>query len=119
MAGNTFGNLFRLTTFGESHGASLGGVVDGCPAGLVLDLEAIQDELARRRPGQSAITTARQEGDVVQWLSGTVTNGDGQPVTTGAPIGFTLPNTSARPKDYDHLKDAFRPSHADFTYEAK
>lgn len=119
MAGNTFGNLFRLTTFGESHGAALGGVVDGCPAGLVLDLEAIQDELARRRPGQSAITTARQEGDVVQWLSGTVINGDGQPVTTGAPIGFTLPNTSARPKDYDHLKDAFRPSHADFTYEAK
>ena len=118
MAGNTFGTLFRLTTFGESHGHAMGGIVDGCPAGLALDLDAVQAELARRRPGQSSLTTSRKEADEVQWLSGTVEH-EGGPVTTGAPLGFTIANTSARPADYDHLKDTFRPSHADFTYEAK
>jgi chorismate synthase len=118
MAGNTFGNVFRLTTFGESHGPALGGIVDGCPAGLALDVAAVQAELARRRPGQSSLTTSRSEADEVQWLSGTVEH-EGGPVTTGAPLGFTIANTSARPADYDHLKDTFRPSHADFTYEAK
>ncbi|HBS19472.1 MAG TPA: chorismate synthase [Flavobacteriales bacterium] len=118
MAGNTFGTLFRLTTFGESHGYAMGGIVDGCPAGLALDLAAVQAELARRRPGQSSLTTSRKEADEVQWMSGTVEHDNG-PVTTGAPLGFTIANTAARPADYDHLKNTFRPSHADFTYEAK
>jgi len=118
MAGNTFGTLFRLTTFGESHGHAMGGIVDGCPAGLALDLDAVQDELARRRPGQSSLTTSRKESDEVQWMSGMVEH-DSAPVTTGAPLGFTIANTAARPGDYDHLKNTFRPSHADFTYEAK
>ena len=118
MAGNTFGNVFRLTTFGESHGPALGGILDGCPSGLALDVAAVQAELARRRPGQSSLTTARSESDEVQWLSGMIEH-DGGPVTTGAPIGFTVANTAARPADYDHLKNTFRPSHADFTYEAK
>ena len=120
MAGNTFGNVFRLTTFGESHGPALGGILDGCPAGLALDVAAVQAELARRRPGQSSLTTSRSEADEVQWLSGLVEGTSSEnPVTTGAPIGFTVANTAARPADYDHLKVTFRPSHADFTYEAK
>ncbi len=118
MAGNTLGSLFRLTTFGESHGAALGGIVDGCPAGLVLDDKAVQAELARRRPGQSALTTSRAEADEVEWLSGLVSTTEGV-LTTGAPMGFTVKNTAARPADYDHLQHTFRPSHADFTYEAK
>ncbi len=118
MAGNTLGSLFRLTTFGESHGAALGGIVDGCPAGLFLDITAVQAELARRRPGQSALTTSRAEADEVEWLSGLVSTTEGV-LTTGAPMGFTVKNTAARPADYDHLQHTFRPSHADFTYEAK
>ncbi len=96
----------------------MGGVVDGCPAGLTLDLSAIQEELARRRPGQSSLTTSRKENDELTWLSGMVER-DGHMVTTGAPMGFSVANAAARPADYDHLKDTFRPSHADFTYEAK
>ena len=119
MAGNTFGNLFRLTTFGESHGDAMGGVIDGCPAGLAVDREAVQVELDRRRPGQSSLTTSRDETDQVAWLSGLVEGAEGQWLTTGAPMGFNVPNLSAKPQDYDHLKDTFRPSHADFTYEAK
>ena len=118
MAGNTFGTVFKLTTFGESHGKAMGGIVDGCPAGLALDFDAIQEDMARRRPGQSSLTTARSEADQLEWLSGTVQTDDGV-VTTGAPLGFTVANTAARPADYDHLKDTFRPSHADFTYEAR
>jgi len=118
MAGNTFGNLFRLTTFGESHGPALGGILDGCPAGLALDVQAVQADLDRRRPGQSALTTPRKESDSVEWLSGLLES-EGRMVTTGAPLGFTVANTSAKPQDYDHLKDTFRPSHADFSYEAK
>jgi len=114
MAGNSFGTLFRLTTFGESHGAAIGGIIDGCPAGLALDAVAVQEELDRRKPGQSALTTQRKESDTVEWLSGIF---EGR--TTGAPIGFVLRNSDARSTDYDHLKTAFRPSHADFTYGAK
>lgn len=111
---NTFGKIFRLTTFGESHGEAIGGIIDGCPAGLKLDLEAVQKELDRRKPGQSKITTQRKESDTVQFLSGLV---DG--VTSGAPIGFIIPNENQKSKDYDHLQEAFRPSHADYTYFKK
>jgi chorismate synthase len=114
MAGNTFGTLFRLTTFGESHGTAIGGIIDGCPAGLSIDLDRVQAELDRRRPGQSTLTTPRKESDTVEWLSGIF---EGR--TTGAPLGFLLRNADARSKDYDHLKDAYRPSHADYTYDAK
>ncbi len=114
MAGNTFGEIFRLTTFGESHGPAIGGVIDGCPPGLAVDFEKIQHAMDRRRPGQSAITTQRAESDVVQWLSGIF---EGR--TTGAPIGFLIANKDQKSKDYDALKDVYRPSHADFTYEAK
>lgn len=114
MAGSTFGTLFRLTTFGESHGPAIGGVIDGCPAGLHLDLEAVQHQLSRRRPGQSAITTQRKEADEVEFLSGLF---EGQ--TTGTPLGFVIRNTNAKSKDYSHLKDTYRPSHADFTYQTK
>lgn len=114
MSSNSFGNLFRLTTFGESHGEAIGGIIDGCPAGLKLDFEAIQSELNRRKPGQSKIVTQRKEDDEVQFLSGIF---DG--ITTGAPIGFIIKNAEQRSKDYDHLKDAFRPSHADYTYTQK
>jgi len=114
MAGNTFGNIFRLTSFGESHGTAVGGVLDGCPAGLSIDTDFVQAELARRRPGQSAIVTQRQEGDQIEFLSGVY---EGK--STGAPIAFLVRNNNARPKDYDHLKDTFRPSHADFTYQTK
>jgi len=114
MAGNTYGTLFRLSTFGESHGAAIGGVIDGCPPGIVLDMEAIQTELNRRRPGQSAIVTQRKEPDEVQFLSGIF---EGK--TTGAPIGFIVPNTNQKSQDYSHIKDVYRPSHADFTYDKK
>ena len=114
MASNTFGNLFTLTTFGESHGSAIGGIIDGCPAGLVLDLEAIQNELNRRRPGQSDIVTARKEPDEVQFLSGIF---EGK--TTGTSIGFIIYNTNQKSKDYNHNVNVFRPSHADFTYDKK
>lgn len=111
---NTFGTLFRLSTFGESHGKAIGGVVDGCPAGLLLPQERIQAALDRRRPGQSSLTTARKESDTVTLLSGVF---DGQ--TTGSPIGFTINNSDAKSRDYDHLKTTYRPSHADYTWEKK
>ena len=114
MPGNTFGTLFRVTTFGESHGAAIGCIVDGCPAGLDLDLNFIQRDLDRRRPGQSAIVTQRKESDTVQVLSGVF---EGK--TTGTPIAFVIPNEDQRSRDYDHLATAFRPSHADYTWEAK
>jgi chorismate synthase len=114
MAGNTYGTLFRLTTFGESHGHALGGVIDGCPPGILLDLEFVQKELARRKPGQSAIVTQRKEEDEVQFLSGLF---EGK--TTGAPIGFIVKNTNQKPDDYDHIKELYRPSHADYTYDKK
>lgn len=114
MASNTFGTLFRLTTFGESHGVAIGGILDGCPAGLDIDLEFINSELQRRKPGQSHITTQRKEEDVVKFLSGIF---EGK--STGHPIGFTIENTNQKSNDYEHIKDTFRPSHADFTYQEK
>ncbi|HWY12414.1 MAG TPA: chorismate synthase [Bacteroidia bacterium] len=114
MPGNTFGQIFKLTSFGESHGEAIGGIIDGCPAGLSVDLEFIQNELERRKPGQSHITTQRKEDDKVQFLSGIF---EGK--TTGTPIGFIIANENQKEKDYDHLKDVYRPSHADFTYETK
>jgi chorismate synthase len=114
MAGNVFGNVFRLTTFGESHGKGLGGVIDGCPAGLSLDFDFIQNELDRRKPGQSKIVTQRKEGDKVEFFSGVF---DG--VTTGTPIGFLIVNDNQKSHDYDHIKDKYRPSHADFTFQEK
>ncbi|NQX96689.1 MAG: chorismate synthase [Flavobacteriales bacterium] len=114
MAGNSFGNIFRLTTFGESHGESIGGIIDGCPAGLKLNIEFIQNELTKRKPGQSKITTQRKEADIIEILSGVF-----EGITTGTPIGFTIKNTNQKSKDYSHIKDKFRPSHADYTYETK
>lgn len=114
MAGNSFGNIFKLTTFGESHGAAIGGVIDGCPAGLNIDFDAIRKEMQRRKPGQSAIVTQRKEEDEVKFLSGIF---EGK--TTGTPIGFLIENTNQKPRDYDHIKDVYRPSHADFTYDKK
>jgi chorismate synthase len=114
MAGNSFGTLFKLTTFGESHGEAIGGIIDGCPSGIQLDFAMIQLEMNRRKPGQSSIVTQRKEGDEVQFLSGIF---EGK--TTGASIGFIIPNTNQKSNDYEHLKEAFRPSHADFTYEKK
>lgn len=114
MAGNTYGTLFKVTTFGESHGTSVGGVIDGCPAGIKLDFDLIQQELDRRKPGQSSIVSQRKEADVVQFLSGIF-----EGTTTGMPIGFIVLNENAKSKDYDHLKDVFRPSHADFVYQQK
>ena len=114
MAGNTFGNSFRLTTFGESHGVAIGGIIDGVPANFSLDFELIQHELDRRKPGQSAIVTQRKESDTVQFLSGIF---EGK--TTGSPIGFIIHNSDAKSKDYSHLKDNYRPSHADFVYDKK
>jgi len=111
---NSFGKLFTLTTFGESHGIAIGGVIDGCPAGLKLDLEAVQNELDRRKPGQSNIVTQRKEPDQVEFLSGIF---DGK--TTGTSIGFMIKNTNQKSKDYSDIKDTFRPSHADYTYEKK
>ncbi|MFI2743600.1 chorismate synthase [Zhouia sp. PK063] len=114
MAGNSFGNLFKLSTFGESHGAALGGVIDGCPPEIELDLEAIQFELSRRKPGQSAIVTQRKEPDEVRFLSGIF---EGK--TTGTSIGFIIENTNQKSKDYSHIKDSYRPSHADYVYDQK
>ena len=114
MTRNTFGNLFTLTTFGESHGEAIGGVIDGMPAGIDIDLEFIQQELNRRRPGQSSITTSRQEADKVELLSGVF---EGK--STGCPIGFIVRNTNHHSQDYENLRCLFRPSHADFTYEQK
>ena len=114
MAGNSFGSVFKLSTFGESHGIAIGGIIDGCPAGLEIDFVFVQSELDRRKPGQSSITTQRKESDTVEFLSGIF---EGK--TTGTPIGFTIKNEDQKPKDYSHIKDTFRPSHADFTYEHK
>ena len=114
MAGNSFGTLFRLTTFGESHGEALGGIIDGCPPNISIDFNAIQLEMQRRKPGQSAIVTQRKEPDEVQFLSGIF---DGK--TTGTPIGFIIPNTNQKSDDYSHIKDNFRPSHADYVYQQK
>lgn len=114
MAGNTFGRNFRLTTFGESHGDAMGGVIDGCPSGILLDLDAIQNELNRRKPGQSAIVSQRKEHDRVRFLSGIF---EGK--TTGTPIGFIIENTNQKSDDYAHIKDVYRPSHADYVYEKK
>ena len=114
MAGNIFGNLFRVTTFGESHGVAIGGIIDGCPSGVELDLEAIQAELDRRKPGQSAIVTQRKEPDTVEFYSGVF-----EGITTGTPIGFVIKNANQKSKDYSHIKDSFRPSHADYTYDQK
>ena len=111
---NTFGKLFTLTTFGESHGAAIGGVVDGMPAGIEIDMDFIQSELDRRRPGQSKITTSRQEPDQVELLSGVF---EGK--TTGCPIGFIVRNQNQHSQDYENLRTLFRPSHADFTYYHK
>ena len=111
---NTFGQLFRLTTFGESHGEAIGGVVDGMPAGIDIDVDFIQQELNRRRPGQSSITTARNEADQVELLSGVF---EGK--STGCPIGFVVRNTNQHSGDYDNMRQLFRPSHADYTYYYK
>jgi len=111
---NTFGHIFKLTTFGESHGVGIGGVVDGMPAGIDIDLDFIQQELARRKPGQSALTTSRQEADEVELLSGVF---EGK--STGMPIGFLVRNTNQHSNDYDNMREVFRPSHADFTYQMK
>lgn len=114
MFNNTFGHILRLTTFGESHGAAIGGVIDGFPAGITLDMAFIQSELDRRRPGQSRITTDRREADQVEFLSGIF---EGQ--TTGCPIGFIVRNTNQHSSDYENLRHLYRPSHADFTYSKK
>lgn len=114
MAGNSYGTLFRITTFGESHGEALGGIIDGCPAGIELDFAAIQKEMQRRKPGQSAIVSQRNENDEVQFLSGIF---EGK--TAGTPIGFIIPNTNQKSEDYSHIKDTYRPSHADYVYKNK
>lgn len=114
MAGNSFGQIFRITTFGESHGVAIGVIIDGCPAGLTIDLDFIQSELDKRKPGQSKITTQRKESDTVQILSGTF---EGK--STGTPIAMLIPNEDQRSKDYGHNVDVYRPSHADYVYDAK
>jgi chorismate synthase len=119
MSHNSFGHLFRFTTFGESHGAAIGCVVDGCPPRIPLKAEDIQAELERRRPGQSRFTTQRQEPDAVKILSGVYTEADGVQRTTGTSIGLLIENVDQRSKDYSEIADAFRPGHADYTYEAK
>jgi len=113
MAGNSIGQLFRFTSFGESHGPVIGGVIDGCPAGISLDLGLILADMARRRPG-GRTASKRKEDDVPQFLSGLIDD-----TTTGAPIAFIIPNSDARPEDYEYLKELYRPSHADFTYHKK
>tara|TARA_Y100000768_G_C23899829_1_gene644497 strand:- start:112 stop:1173 length:1062 start_codon:yes stop_codon:yes gene_type:complete len=114
MMSNTFGNLFTLTTFGESHGDSIGGIIDGCPSGKEIDIDLVQNDLNRRKPGQSKIVTPRKEDDKVEILSGIF---EGK--TTGTPIGFIIKNKDHKPKDYNHLKESYRPSHADYVYEKK
>lgn len=114
MAGNSFGKTFKITTYGESHGVAIGVIIDGCPAGLTIDIDFIQAELDKRRPGQSKITTQRKESDTVQILSGIF---EGK--STGTPISLLIPNEDQRSKDYGHNIDVYRPSHADYTYDAK
>lgn len=114
MAGNTFGQIFRLTSFGESHGPAIGGVIDGCPPGLTLNVDAISEQLRRRRPGQSKLTSPRKEEDELEILSGVF-----EGITLGTPIGFLVRNKDVRSSDYEALKDVYRPSHADFTYAAR
>ncbi|WP_288955351.1 chorismate synthase [uncultured Polaribacter sp.] len=114
MSFNSFGNLLRVTTFGESHGAAIGGVIDGFPAGVEIDFEAVQEELNRRKPGQSKIVTQRKEPDTVEFLSGIF---EGK--TTGTSIGFIIRNTNQKSKDYNHNTNVYRPSHADYTYDKK
>jgi chorismate synthase len=114
MAGNTFGNIFKITTFGESHGPALGGVIDGCPSGIEIDLDLIEKEMQRRKPGQSSIVTQRKEEDSVTFYSGIF---EGK--TTGTPIGFLIHNNDQKSKDYSHIKNTYRPSHADYVYEKK
>jgi chorismate synthase len=114
MAGNSFGKLFKLTTFGESHGTAIGGIIDGCPAGIKLDFDAIKNDMNRRKPGQSKIVTQRKEPDSVDFFSGIF-----EGITTGTPIGFVINNTNQKSKDYSHIKDVYRPSHADYTYDKK
>src|SRR6185436_3852774 len=114
MPGNSFGQLFHITTFGESHGEMIGVVIDGCPAGLEIDVGFVQNELDRRKPGQSSITTQRKESDMVKFVSG-IFNGK----TTGAPIAAIIPNEDHKERDYENLKDKYRPSHADYSYEIK
>lgn len=114
MAGNSFGNIFKLTTFGESHGEAIGGIIDGCPAGLELNIDFIQKELAKRKPGQSKIVTQRKEDDKVEILSGIF-----EGITAGTSIGFIIKNTNQKSQDYSHIQDKFRPSHADYTYQSK
>jgi len=111
---SSFGTIFKVTTFGESHGTAIGGVIDGVPANITIDLDRVQWELDRRKPGQSSIVTQRKESDVVQFMSGFF---DGK--TTGTPIGFIIKNDDQKSKDYDHIKDVYRPSHADYTYDKK
>jgi len=111
---NTFGNIFRLTSFGESHGAAIGGVIDGCPSGLIIDEDFIQSEMNRRRPGQSHLVTPRKEADKVEFLSGVY---EGK--TTGTPVGFVVRNENQHSNDYDKLRDVYRPSHADYTYQMR
>jgi chorismate synthase len=112
--GNTFGKIFRITTFGESHGRGIGVVIDGCPPDIHIDTEFIQNELNRRKPGQSRITTARKENDEFEIQSGVF-----EEHSTGTPISIFIPNQDQRSKDYSHIKDKYRPSHADYTYQAK
>lgn len=114
MAGNTYGTIFKVTTYGESHGKAIGGIIDGCPSGLEIDFDAIQRDLDRRKPGQSKIVTQRKEPDTVDFSSGIF---EGK--TTGTPIGFQIVNTNQKSKDYGHIKDTYRPSHADYTYDKK
>lgn len=114
MASNSLGNIFRLSTFGESHGPLVGGLIDGCPAGLKINVEMVQSQLERRKPGQSLISTQRKESDRVEFLSGIF-----EGITTGAPIAFIIQNEDPESADYSHIKDAFRPSHADFTFQTK
>ena len=114
MAGNTFGKLFTLTTFGEFHGEAIGGIIDGCPAGVAIDLDLVYRDMERRKPGQSKIVTQRKEPDSVNFFSGIF---EGK--TTGTPIGFNIVNTNQKSHDYSHIKDTYRPSHADYTYDQK
>ncbi len=114
MAGNSFGQLFRISTFGESHGPAIGVVIDGCPAGLQIDLDFLLFEMRRRKPGQSSLTSPRNESDEVEILSGVF-----EGVSTGTPIALLIKNSDAKSSDYEHLKDVYRPSHADFTYQVK
>jgi len=120
MSHNSFGHLFRVTTFGESHGAGIGCVIDGCPPRIPLDAADVQAELDRRKPGTSRFTTQRREPDQARILSGVmIDEGAGRQVTTGAPIGIFIENVDQRSKDYDEIKDKYRPGHADYVYDAK